>query len=1076
MANGQLATALRTICTLAAGRPAEDCPDGELLHRFAAGRDEAAFNALMQRHGPLVLGVCRRLCGHGHDAEDVFQATFLVLVRKAAALHRRGSLGPWLYTVAYHLALRARSRAIRRAADREVPEMPAAQPSSDLAWQELRAVLDEEMHRLPEKYRAPVVLCYLQGKTNEQAAAQLGWPKGTVFTRLTRARDLLRTRLTRRGLALSVGLLVPALAEQATAAVPSTLVTSTLKAALVVAAGPAAGGLSAPVAALVEGGMKQMFFKKLKIAVTLLLVLGVLGAGAMTLQLARADKEPQPNAKAPAAPEKGKAKAPSGDTFGYTAAFEEEVRKIGQITPQEFANRYPSKAQYLPKMTWDPTTARFWKEFSSDPKGLVRKPGVDPARWDFRLNKEELAKFKENGFVVSERMGSASFSELLYRIYSRDLPVYISSDAILHAWHRSYDAILEQLEETYLAQSLNDILTSMADSVPAAHKAYGNGVLAESLKDADYFLAVARSLLDDKQAKTSLDQEQRVADTLKACASLALIQDYPLFGRPRDIDFSQFKVRGHYENSELLKKYFKAMMWCGRTDMRIAGGMDAKSGGLSSPRELGGAIVLDDLLRRGGKFQQWNEFDQMIQTFVGKTDSATFAHLEGVLAKANLKSAADVKDLDTLKAVQDQILAGKIGMQHIRGDVYYCYPFGAEKAELPRSFTLLGQKFVMDSWVTSKIVYDDIVWDNNKVMRRIPSGLDVAFAALGNSQTVPWLVDRMTAQGGRKFRDGLNYQHNLAAVRNIIDAQDKAVWDENLYMHWLDTLRTLSEPTTDGKYPEVMRTRAWADKTLNTQLASWTQLRHDTILYVKQSYTGTTMCYYPAGYVEAVPQFWARLEKMANRAAALIDKTPYPDITFEKPHPYNPKVMLKVNVKAQKAMHRDFFKNFAWRVGTLRGIAEKELAQKELTAEETTFLKKVVEIIHRGSGGPTYSGWYFGMFYKGHTDADKWDALVADVHSDTPDPMFGDPGCVLTQGVGNVDLMMIAVDNGKDKMVYAGPVLSHYEFEMGPGLVRKSDSEWRKEINAGKLPPRPEWTRSYFVPGENPDAKKYKAE
>lgn len=734
--------------------------------------------------------------------------------------------------------------------------------------------------------------------------------------------------------------------------------------------------------------------------------------------------------------------------FGYTEAFEQELKKIGQITPQQFAKMYPSKANYIPGLSWEPTTAKFWDEIQQDP--LKGKKGF--GLYDFRLNDKELAAFKKNGFVVSERLGAASFGEMFYRIYNHDLPVYISSDAVLHAWHRTYDAMLEELEESYLHESLNDLLTSMANQLPKVQQEYGKGIMEESVKDADYFLAVARSLLQGSPAKTHLNQEPRLAKTLERIEQLGAEKFY-LFGKIREIDFSQFKVRGHYENSELLKKYFKAMMWCGRTDMRVAGGNEENATG-SSPRELGGALVLLDLLQKAGKFEQWQQFDQIIQTFVGKTDSMTFAHLKGIAKKAGIQSPGQIKKLEDLTAIQKDILAGKIGMQHIRGDIVYSSPFGTDKAELPRSFTLLGQKFVMDSWTTAKVVTDDVIWDDVRVQRRIPSCLDVAFAVFGNDQTVPLLVQRMSNPKGKKFRDGLNYQHNLAAVRNILDSQDKKVWDENIYMNWLSTVRELSEPTTDAKYPEVMRTKEWAMKTLNTQLASWAQLRHDTILYVKQSYTAGAKCFYPAGYVEPVPHFWIRLEKMANSAAKLIEQTPF------GPH--------QVLQKKQAT----FLLNFAKQVAVLNGIAVKELDQKPLSAAETKFLQEVVRIKH-GSGTTVYNGWYPGLFYKGGNDCAKWDALVADVHTDVPAPILGDPGCVLTQGVGNIDLLMIAIDNGKDKMVYAGPVLSHYEIEM-PAYKRKADSEWRKDINEGNLPQRPEWTEGYLVTGTNPMAKVYK--
>src|SRR5262245_21016191 len=188
-------------------------PDGDLLESFLTRRDESAFEALMRRHGPMVLGVCRRVLQNEHDAEDVFQAAFIVLARRARALDGSGSVANWLHTVAYRLALRARAGAARRrAVERQAVDMPRPEPSSDLLWRDLRPVLDEELGCLPEKYRAPLILCYLEGKTTEETARQLGCPFGTVSSRLARGRDLLRQRLLRRGLAPSAGALASLLA------------------------------------------------------------------------------------------------------------------------------------------------------------------------------------------------------------------------------------------------------------------------------------------------------------------------------------------------------------------------------------------------------------------------------------------------------------------------------------------------------------------------------------------------------------------------------------------------------------------------------------------------------------------------------------------------------------------------------------------------------------------------------------------------------------------------------------------------------------------------------------------------
>ncbi|MEQ9372531.1 MAG: DUF3160 domain-containing protein [Coleofasciculus chthonoplastes F3-SA18-01] len=731
-------------------------------------------------------------------------------------------------------------------------------------------------------------------------------------------------------------------------------------------------------------------------------------------------------------------------SLDYTRQFNQELQQIGQISPQAFQQQYASQAEYLPQISWDVTTAKFWDEFNLSPEDISRRYRdqiipIQP-RDDFRLNAEELAIFQRNGFVVSERMSAPSFAAIFYNIYSRDLPVFVSSDALLHAWHRSYDAMLEELEAEYLARSLDEILAGMAQRLPQLRQEYGTGVLEESILDADYFIAVARSLLSGNRVRAYFNQNSRVAETLDAIES-GQLQEFNLFGRDRSVDFSQFKPRGHYEKSEALKQYFRAMIWCGRIDLRIAGNLEE-----ASPRELGIAIILNHLLNQSGKFSQWQQFDQMLQTFVGQTDSMTFAELNDFLAQNTIKSPTDIKTLSTLEQLQADILATPLGLQSIRGDSYQSPP-GSQQIQLPRSFTLLGQKFVLDSWVLSKVVYDDILWDGEKVPRRIPSSLDVAFAALGNNQIVPELVDRMTNREGRQFRDGLNYQHHLAAVKTVVDQQNSTIWEQNIYLNWLATLRELSTPTTEAKYPEAMRTKAWAMKTLNTQLASWTQLRHDTILYAKQSYTGGTRCFYPAGFVEPRPEFWERFERMVQLAAKQINQTSFPGSSRQ--------------IQEQQV---EFLENFAEKLAILKGIATKELAQQELSQAETQFLRNIVEI-DGGSGGPYYRGWYPSLFYEEPKDSNSWDAIVADVHTDVPDPVFGDPGAVLHQGVGNVDLLMIAVDNGEDKMVYAGPVLSYYEFQM-PGVVRKSDSEWQNDIKEGNVPPRPEWTEGYLVPGK----------
>ena len=186
------------------------------------------------------------------------------------------------------------------------------------------------------------------------------------------------------------------------------------------------------------------------------------------------------------------------EVFGYGAAFAEALQRIGPISPSEFAARFPSGANYVPGLSWNPTTAQFWEQFNADPAVVnLGKGRGDPGyrTFDFRLNRPELAVFTNHGFVVSERLGSGSFADVFYKLWHNDLAVFISTDAILQAWHRTYDALFEEIEETYLFNSMETILAGMAAQVSTASAEVGAGVLRESLLDADYFLAVARSLL-----------------------------------------------------------------------------------------------------------------------------------------------------------------------------------------------------------------------------------------------------------------------------------------------------------------------------------------------------------------------------------------------------------------------------------------------------------------------------------------------------------------------------------------------------------------------------------------------------
>jgi RNA polymerase sigma factor (sigma-70 family) len=290
---------LHHIRHLIAGDPAADMPDSQLLERFLVHRDETALEVLVRRYGPLVFGVCRRVLHNAHAAEDAFQATFLVLMRKAPALVRCERLGGWLYRVAYRLALRARANEARRrkheaqAARCEADAESHASNSSDLL-----VALEEELQKLPERHRVPLVLCYLEGKTNECASQVLGCPRGSMSARLAQARERLRACLAQRGYAVpSAGLALVMTSAATEATVPLPLLTNTVRAALWFAREEPTTTcfVTTQAVALARGACRAMFVNKLKIAAALLLAAAILGTGAT--MLLRAASQPDPPAQ-----------------------------------------------------------------------------------------------------------------------------------------------------------------------------------------------------------------------------------------------------------------------------------------------------------------------------------------------------------------------------------------------------------------------------------------------------------------------------------------------------------------------------------------------------------------------------------------------------------------------------------------------------------------------------------------------------------------------------------------------------------------------------------------------------------
>ncbi|MBU1535626.1 DUF3160 domain-containing protein [Myxococcota bacterium] len=723
----------------------------------------------------------------------------------------------------------------------------------------------------------------------------------------------------------------------------------------------------------------------------------------------------------------------NGDVYGYEAAFDKKLAALGELSIDAFEKKYGVGAEYQKTLSYDPAKAKYFPELQKS---------------YYKMNGAELALYKKNGFVVHGRLGMSNFANAYYRIFKEDLPVFVTADSVMHAWHRTFDAMLEEMEVKQLSPLLEDLLAAMSSQVKGLYGSGRDTRVKLIIKAVDAYIAVARSLLSGSSVAPALGDNREVEAAIRLVSDMR-ISRINIFGATREMDFGMFRPRGHYTKSQGLQRYFRAMMWLGRVDMRIV-----PQKGADNSNQVLAALTMLELLQNAKKYEAWKQFDSLMTTLIGKTDSATFADLDLIRQAAGFKGLASCTG-DSMKDLMAMIHKGSFGMQAVNSAITRTSE-SAGKVVLPRSFTFLGQKFTMDAWGMGKVVYDRIKRGETKILRTRPSALDVAFSIFGSSDAVETLV-KWIRSGTVTQRDRLQYQHNLAAVKEVVDERPAKEWSESVYSSWLNTLRALSNGRRDKTAPELFRTRAWAMRVLNTQLASWTQLRHDTLLYVKPTFGMGTTCFYPHGYVEPNVLFWTRLGELARGMAARLEKVSFSGSAAMKEIRVG-NTWKKVSLKTAQVT---FLRHFAATVDLLKNIARKQGSQEKLSAEEQNMLKHVVEIRGGFSGPPTYNGWYPGLFYKGRRDCKEADALVADVYS-----VPGGPGVldgVLHQAVGKVDTLIAAVKNGTDLITYVGPTLSHYEF-FARGNKRYTDNDWKQLMESKDIPPRPRWTKSYLLP------------
>ena len=682
------------------------------------------------------------------------------------------------------------------------------------------------------------------------------------------------------------------------------------------------------------------------------------------------------------------------------------------------------------------------------------------------LNESALKMLESNGFVVIENPynpGEEDITSMYSTLKQEEVPIFITTDSLLHLYHIQFDETLRQIEEKEFYDTLwKTDLALLNASIEKYNSATGEEKEA-ARRNAAYF-AVALSLLQPRpaQIQSTVPETQGsyglvneslfpegsekqyqfeipefVKEDVKAELSLIELHEgfspSPIF--KYEEDYSQYLPRGHYTRSEKLQNYFKAFMWHGRMSMLLKDTLIKSEDPAKDARiqTIQASLIASEFQSEPELLKNWNRIYEVTAFYVGFSDDlGPYEYMQAMDSVfGNGDRQLNETSVNELKAKLAEYQGPKI-----YGGIGNCVlvpPLTPEQADEclkhTSGFRFMGQRFIPDSYVFSNMVgvytggYNGekdapftLVISEAGPTRGFPRGLD-AMALLGSKRAVYWL-DELNDSSYE------NYSAQYGKMNSEFSNFSAADWNRNLYWSWLYSLQPLLKDYGNG-YPTFMQTDAWQDKEMNTALASWTELRHDTILYSKQSYTMfLTSMPMPVeekpvvGYVEPVPDFYARLFALTNMTNKGLDEMGVLDPTS----------------KARLTSLEDI-------LSRLQNISEKELENKELTAEDYEFIKN------------------FGDQLEGTIedvdDKAKKTTIVADVHTDA------NTQTVLEEGVGHVNMLVVAykLPDGRI-LIGAGPVMSHYEFKQ-PMQDRLTDEKWREMLEANP-PERPEWASTYI--------------
>ena len=674
----------------------------------------------------------------------------------------------------------------------------------------------------------------------------------------------------------------------------------------------------------------------------------------------------------------------------------------------------------------------------------------------FHLSTSQEKLLKNNGFVVIDYGRVDDIVEPYKDMKEKGIPVFVTSDTLLHLYHIQFNEILKGIEEREFFDMLLKLSKAFFDNAKADYQTFEDPDLKEAARRNVAYFGVALKLLQTptKDYNGSEDiptveftipdyVEEEVNSELNAIEKHSGFEDSSIFHYKED--YSQYLPRGHYTRSEKLKRYFKAMMWYGRMAFLLKGGEPycPSCDFLISEYNAKIATIQASLIAKGltnlsvdGETAEklWNRIYSVTSFFVGAADDLTpYEYLDCIGKVFGLKFNLTELSNDT------KLFDLKLELAKLRNPKIYG---GTGKRVLPPTATVedlnkilektkgmrfMGQRFIPDSYIFQQLVFpavDPYLGDDNPFTleftdggpaRCFPRGLDV-MAVLGSKRALEILENDGDTEYGHYYEQLNNLSENFSSL-------NATEWNRNLYFSWVYTLKSLLKEFNQS-YPMFMQTKAWLDKELQTALASWAELRHDTILYAKQSSTPVKSSYEPppkpvVGYVEPVPEFYSRilaLTKMTKNGLSSLD------------------------VLNETELSR--LQNLENIIERLLNISRDELENKELDENDYEFIRNFGENLDDIVTGVKERG--------------KETTIVADVHTDT-----NTEKC-LEEGVGYVDMILVAymVPDGR-VIIGAGPVFSYYEFKH-PMNDRLTDEKWKEMLQANP-PERASWVQSFIL-------------